>query len=66
MGMKRRPATWLRTGPVPEPREWMRSDPGYDQPGPIRRDDWTWSLIGEAIAAAVILFVLIVLASVQG
>jgi hypothetical protein len=62
--MKRKPHAhpWLQTGPLPETREWLRLDPGYDDP---EHEDLTWHLFGEAIAASIIIFVLIVLASLQ-
>ena len=39
-----RPATWLTRDPIAAPREWMRSDPGYDQHRPLNRGD-----VGELV-----------------
>ena len=48
--------------PIPPPREWERRDPGYDRTpdddGPL------WMLWGEALAAALIIFLMVALASV--
>ncbi len=52
----------LRKGPIPPPREWERQDPGYDQ---LPEDEQvTWMLWGEALAAALIIFLMVALASV--
>ena len=39
--------------------EYERLDPGYDQPGPIRRGELSWRLVAEAFVVfmAIVMFV---------
>ena len=46
-------------------QEWMRADPGYDQPGPIRRGELSWALVIQAVVVALGIGLFIVLASIQ-
>lgn len=55
---RRKPATWLTHKPLRE-YEWMREDPGYDRPGPIRRDEW--GVMARLIPAAVITLIVVAL-----
>ena len=41
-----------------------RIDPGYDQPGPIRRGDLSWALVAQGVVVALGVFLFIVLASI--
>ena len=50
----------VRRGPVPEPREWDRRDPGYwDDPQPLDwhelADPWLW-LAAVAVVVAFVAF----------
>ena len=54
----------LTRGGVIETRPWMQSDPGYDQPGPIRRGELSWALVLQAVVVALGVGLFIVLASI--
>jgi hypothetical protein len=41
-----------------------RLDPGYDQPGPIRRGELSWALVIQAVVVALGIFLFIVLVSI--
>ena len=54
----------LRRGGTIEMRPWMRYDPEYDQPGPIRRGELSWALVIQAVVVALGIFLFIVLVSI--
>ncbi len=43
--------------------EWDPLDPGYDVPGPIRRDELSWQLVAEAVVVFVAICLIAFLAS---
>ncbi len=45
-------------------QEWHYTDPGYDQPGPIRRGELSWALVIQAVVVALGVGLFIVLASI--
>lgn len=49
---------WYTYSAVSPAREWDRTDPGYDHPGPIRRSDLSLVVIvqGFVVFAAIVLF----------
>ena len=55
--------TNLRHSDLPA-RPWMQADPGYDQPGPIRRGELSWALVIQAVVVALGVGLFIVLASI--
>jgi hypothetical protein len=52
----------LRRGPI-ETRDLWRPDPGYDQPGPIRRGELSWQRVAEAFVVFVAIVMFCFLAS---
>ncbi len=55
----------LKRSDLPWPsREWYFTDPGYDQPGPIRRGELSWALVLQAVVVALGVFLFIVLISI--